>query len=63
MAEKWDVSSWDSRVGPTATQFHGCFDTKFGADRYIEAESREHPDRTYRLEVCQHSGHDKAASA
>ena len=63
MAEKWDVSSWDSRVGPRAKQFHGCFETKFGADRFIEAGSREHPDRTYGLEACQHSGRDKAASA
>jgi hypothetical protein len=57
MAEKWDVSSWDARLGPRAKQFHGCFETRFGADRYIETESREHPDRTYRLEECNHSGH------
>jgi hypothetical protein len=63
MAEKWDVSSWDSRLGPRAKQFHGCFETKFGADRYIETESRDHPDRTYRLEACQHSEHHKAAGA
>ena len=41
MAEKWDVSSWDSRAGPRAKQFHGCFETRFGADRYIETESRD----------------------
>jgi hypothetical protein len=57
MAEKWDVSSWDSRLGPRAKQFHGCFETRFGADRYIETESREHPDRTHQLEECNHSGH------
>jgi hypothetical protein len=57
MAAKWDVSSWDTRLGPRAKQSHGCFETRVGADRFIETESREHPDRNHCLEKCNQPGH------
>jgi hypothetical protein len=65
MAEKWNVSSWDARLGQRAKQFHGCFETRLGAKRYIEAESLQHLDRTWRLDECFRSGrtHSKAETA
>jgi hypothetical protein len=65
VSEKWDVYSWESRVGHRTRLHHGCFETKFSADRFIANTAREHPDRTYRLERCKHSdqAHAKAAGA
>ncbi|MFZ0523407.1 MAG: hypothetical protein WAL95_20440 [Candidatus Acidiferrales bacterium] len=65
MNERWDVSSWDSHVGERAKQFQGCFESKIAADRFIVSASREHPDKRYRVEQCNHPEHgrSKAASA
>jgi hypothetical protein len=65
MSERWDVSSWDSHIGERAKQFQGCFESKIAADRFIVSASREHPDKRYRVEQCQHPEHSrsKAASA
>jgi len=65
MGEKWDVSSWDAQIGDRAKQYHGCFESKVVAERFVTTASREHPDRIFRLEQCRHSeqGNTKAASA
>jgi eukaryotic-like serine/threonine-protein kinase len=57
-AEITQISKWNKPMN----------DAKLSPDGHalafaIETESREHPDRTYRLEACQHSDHDKAAGA
>ena len=65
MGEKWDVSSWDARIGDRAKRYHGCFESKAVAEGFVTIASQEHPDRIYRLEQCRHSeqGKTKAASA
>ena len=65
MGEKWDVCSWDWRIGNRGKQHHGCFDTKICAERSIANLSRDHPDRTYQIELCKHSdqAQPKAAGA
>ncbi len=63
MGEKWDVYSWDSRVGNRAKQHHGCVETKMCAERLVVSLSREHPDRMYQIEQCKHSDRAQAKAA
>ena len=63
MGEKWDVYSWDSRVGNRAKRHHGCFDTKMCAERLILNLARDHPDRTYQIEECKHPDQVRAKAA
>src|SRR5271156_2830255 len=63
VGEKWDVYSWDSRVGNRAKQHHGCPDIKMCAERLIVSLSREHPDRTYQIEQCKHQDQAQAKAA
>ena len=63
MGEKWDVSSWDSRIGDRAKQHHGCFESRVVAERFVTIATREHPDRIFRLEQCRHSEQEKSKSA
>jgi hypothetical protein len=63
MGEKWDVSSWDARIGDRAKQHNGCFESRVLAERFVTTASREHPDRTYRLEQCRHSEQTKTKTA
>lgn len=63
MGEKWDVSSWDARIGSRTKQHHGCFESRVVAERFVATVSREHPDRTYRLEQCRHSEQAKTKTA
>jgi hypothetical protein len=64
MSERWDVSSWDARIGDRSKQFQGCFESKIVADRYVVNDYWAHPDRRYQVEQCKHPehGHHKAAS-
>ncbi len=63
MGEKWDVCSWDSRVGNRAKQHHGCVESKMCAERLVLSLAREHPDRTYLIEQCKHSEQAQAKVA
>jgi hypothetical protein len=56
MGKKWDIRSWNSRVGNRAQQYHGCFDTKMCAEPSILSLSREQPDRSYQIEQRKHLG-------
>jgi len=65
MGEKWDVSSWDARIGDRARQHHGCFESRIVAERFVATASRDHPDIIYRLEQCRDAelGKTKTANA
>jgi hypothetical protein len=63
VGDKWDVFSWDSRVGNRAKQHNGCVKTKMCAERLVVSLSREHPDRTYQIEQCKHSDQAQAKAA
>ena len=63
MGERWDIWSWDSRVGNRAKRHYGCFATKMCAERLIVNLSRDHPDRTYQIEECKHPDSERAKAA